>query len=63
MAEAIDPVCGMTVDPERAAGAVEHAGETYHFCSRSCAERFRADPQRFLTGGPQGMAAAAPRRP
>ena len=38
----------MTVDPARAAGTVEHEGRTYFFCSRGCAEKFRADPQRYL---------------
>ena len=28
-----DPVCGMMVDPQKAAGKVEHAGKTYYFCS------------------------------
>ena len=27
----IDPVCGMTVDPQRAASTHEHAGRTYYF--------------------------------
>ncbi len=31
---AVDPVCGMTVDPARAAGQTEHAGTTYYFCSK-----------------------------
>jgi Cu+-exporting ATPase len=51
-ATAVDPVCGMTVDPATAAGSVAHAGATYHFCSRHCVEKFRADPQRYLAGGP-----------
>ncbi|MDB5309222.1 MAG: silP 2 [Gemmataceae bacterium] len=46
---AIDPVCGMTVDPAAAAGSVKHDGTTYYFCSRRCVERFQADPQAFLT--------------
>jgi Cu+-exporting ATPase len=50
-----DPVCGMTVAPKQAAGKVEHAGKTYYFCSKRCAERFSADPEKFLaapsTGG------------
>ncbi|HEX9705708.1 MAG TPA: YHS domain-containing protein [Gemmatimonadales bacterium] len=33
-----DPVCGMTVDPEGAAAAVEHAGTRYYFCSAGCAD-------------------------
>jgi Cu+-exporting ATPase len=43
-----DPVCGMRVDPERAADRVEYRGQIYHFCSRTCAEKFRASPERFL---------------
>ncbi|MDR3721627.1 MAG: heavy metal translocating P-type ATPase [Candidatus Acidoferrales bacterium] len=43
-----DPVCGMTVDPERVATKAEHAGKTYYFCSKGCAEKFRADPERYL---------------
>src|SRR5215472_2350784 len=43
-----DPVCGMTVDPAKAAGRVEHAGRTYYFCSTRCAERFRDEPEKFL---------------
>src|SRR5262245_36294258 len=47
---AIDPVCGMSVDPATAAGSVAHAGTTYHFCSRHCVEKFRADPEKYLAG-------------
>jgi Cu+-exporting ATPase len=48
----IDPVCGMTVEPDAAAAAWEHGGETYYFCSVGCMERFREDPQHFLTMDP-----------
>jgi YHS domain-containing protein len=44
----IDPVCGMEVTPDGAAGAWQHAGTTYYFCSVSCLERFRADPEGSL---------------
>jgi Cu+-exporting ATPase len=44
-----DPVCGMTVDPMAACHRAEHAGDTYHFCSNGCRERFVADPARYLT--------------
>jgi Cu+-exporting ATPase len=47
-----DPVCGMDVQPESAAGAWEHEGETYYFCSRGCLERFKVDPTRFLSLDP-----------
>src|SRR5688572_2953338 len=45
---AIDPVCGMTVDPATAAGHVDYQGKTYHFCSQHCIHAFKADPQKFL---------------
>src|SRR5689334_22247046 len=51
-----DPVCGMTVDPAKAAGKAEHKGKTYYFCSKRCAERFGQDPERFLAApGTAGM--------
>jgi Cu+-exporting ATPase len=51
-----DPVCGMMVAPEKAAAKAEHAGETYYFCSKRCAERFSQDPEKFLAGpGTAGM--------
>src|SRR5438270_4110910 len=43
-----DPVCGMTVTPEKAAAKIEHAGNRYYFCSKGCAERFSRDPEKFL---------------
>src|SRR5258708_14169319 len=43
-----DPVCGMTVAPEKAAAKVEHAGKTYYFCSKRCAERFSTEPEKFV---------------
>jgi P-type Cu+ transporter len=43
-----DPVCGMMVVPEKAAGKVEHAGKNYYFCSKRCAERFSRGPEKFL---------------
>jgi len=47
-----DPVCGMTVDPQNAAGFYEYKGQTYFFCSVGCRERFKADPERFLNHEP-----------
>jgi Cu+-exporting ATPase len=44
----IDPVCGMTVDPARAAGRQKHGSETYYFCSRRCMVKFIADPEAVL---------------
>ena len=28
-----DPVCGMQVDPKKAAGTSEYQGKTYYFCN------------------------------
>ncbi len=51
-----DPVCGMMVDPQKAAGKVEHNGKAYYFCSARCAERFRNEPEKFLAvPGTAGM--------
>jgi Cu+-exporting ATPase len=48
LAQEVDPVCGMTVNPATAAGSFTHAGTTYHFCSRHCLEKFKADPAKYL---------------
>ena len=44
-----DPVCGMNVDASKAAASVEHEGTLYHFCCKGCAEKFNADPAKFLS--------------
>jgi len=59
-----DPVCGMSVRPESAAGSVEHTGTTYWFCSPSCVQKFKADPGSYSGQGdavpnPPASAAAA----
>jgi Cu+-exporting ATPase len=43
-----DPVCGMTVDPSKAAAKVEHGGKTYYFCAPGCAKRFQQAPDKYL---------------
>jgi Cu+-exporting ATPase len=44
-----DLVCGMSVDPAKAASTAEYDGKLYHFCSRGCAGKFRKDPARYLS--------------
>ena len=44
-----DPVCGMTIDLDAAAGNSEHEGHTYYFCSQHCAESFAANPDRYVS--------------
>jgi P-type Cu+ transporter len=48
---AVDPVCGMQVDPATAAGSADHQGVTYWFCSAGCRDAFAADPDRYATPG------------
>src|ERR1700683_896610 len=43
-----DPVCGMTVDPDRAAAQSVHDSKTFYFCCRSCATKFAASPEKYL---------------
>src|ERR1700736_472277 len=50
----MDPVCGMKVEPARAAATVEHGGRNYFFCSRGCAEKFQRDPAKYLNSPPLG---------
>jgi Cu+-exporting ATPase len=45
---AIDPVCGMEVDPATAAGTSAYQGTTYYFCSVGCKRQFDKNPQVFV---------------
>jgi Cu+-exporting ATPase len=46
--KAIDPVCGMTVDPATSKHRHDHHGQTFHFCSNGCRTKFAADPAKYL---------------
>jgi Cu+-exporting ATPase len=48
LTQTIDPVCGMTVVPEKAAGNYAFNGTTYYFCSKGCLAKFQANPEIFL---------------
>jgi Cu+-exporting ATPase len=50
-----DPVCGMTVDPSTAKAKVEHMGSTYYFCWDGCAQKFHADPEKYLRPKPAAL--------
>ncbi len=54
-----DPVCGMKILPEKAAGAADHNGTTYHFCGKGCLAKFQADPGRYLAPRPEPSPTAA----
>jgi P-type Cu+ transporter len=46
-----DPVCGMQVNEQQAAGTSEHQGETYYFCSARCKQQFDQNPERYTGQG------------
>ncbi len=48
-----DPVCGMTVEPQHAAGSSVYQGHTYYFCSKGCVAKFEANPERYLNPAAQ----------
>jgi Cu+-exporting ATPase len=57
-ATAIDPVCGMRLDPATAKHRFAYSGQDYFFCSARCRERFEAEPEKFLQ--PKQAEPAAP---
>jgi P-type Cu+ transporter len=44
-----DPVCGMQVDPAKAAGQSQYQGQTYSFCSLGCKKKFDLNPAQYLS--------------
>ena len=60
--QVVDPVCGMHISPDSAAGHEEHRGTTYYFCSQGCHERFTRTPEAYVSpaeGGPARPAAGS----
>ena len=60
LATAIDPVCGMTVDPAKTPHHATHGGTHYHFCGAGCLAKFTAEPAKYLSDAPRVEAAALP---
>ncbi len=58
---AIDPVCGMTVNPLTTPHHADHGGTAYHFCSAGCRTKFMATPLKYLD--PEQVKAAADAAP
>jgi Cu+-exporting ATPase len=42
-----DPVCGMKIRPQNAAGSSEFNGQTVFFCSQGCKQAFDANPAKY----------------
>jgi len=49
-----DPVCGMTVDPQKSTNASVYRGKTYHFCSASCRDKFEQAPEKYIGASTHG---------
>lgn len=69
-AGAVDPVCGMTVDPHTTKHRATFDGRPYYFCSARCKDRFSAEPLRYLAPDqarqdpvPEGTAYTCPMHP
>lgn len=59
-ARVLDPVCGMTVDPETSKHHFDYQGKTYHFCSAGCQTKFAAAPEQYLSKSKAPVEAAVP---
>ena len=47
MAEAVDPVCGMTVMASASSMPAEYDGSTYYFCCAGCHQKFSENPDAY----------------
>lgn len=45
-----DPVCKMVLEETKAPFSYEYKGKTYYFCGHGCEERFKKDPEKYLSG-------------
>ena len=52
-----DPVCGMDVERDDAAGQSDFQGKTYYFCSNECKQKFDKNPQTYVKSSQQGAGA------
>jgi xanthine dehydrogenase accessory factor len=48
LAEAVDPVCGMTVMANAAGMPLDHGGITYYFCCAGCQQKFNEHPDAYI---------------
>lgn len=57
--EAVDPVCGMTVEVDPARHQAEHNGVTYYFCCPVCRQTFQDDPDAYLHASSEALEKSA----
>ncbi|GAC1326901.1 MAG: hypothetical protein NVSMB17_00170 [Candidatus Dormibacteria bacterium] len=61
IASAVDPVCGMSVEPATSASH-DHDGTTYYFCCEGCRTSFAETPRKYVDAAPsatEGLVSAA----
>lgn len=49
MANSVDPVCGMELNPGQVVAQASHQGQQYDFCSQECRKLFQENPEKYLT--------------
>src|SRR5918993_748574 len=47
--EAVDPVCGMTVEVAGARHVAGYSGRDYYFCCLGCKRKFEAEPEKYAS--------------
>jgi Cu+-exporting ATPase len=57
---ALDPVCGMIVDPATAAGKSTYNGVTYYFDSLNCKASFDKDPAKYISSSTSAKSVDSP---
>ncbi len=55
-----DEVCGMDIAPEDAVATTEFQGNTYHFCTERCLQRFEEHPGWYVSIKPDERADSTP---
>ena len=50
-----DPICGMQVDEQNAAGKSDYRGQTYYFCSPGCKSKFDQNPEQYANQSGQAQ--------
>ena len=48
IAQHTDPVCGMQVQADSAAGQSEYKSQTYYFCNEGCKRKFDENPETYV---------------
>lgn len=61
MAKAVDPVCGMELDPGQIVAQSSYQGQEYDFCSEECRRLFDEDPKQYINAAPDPELSPPPR--